>query len=183
MKSGQGVTGNIFKRLFNYFNTKRYEKKAVKKEYIDGVKSMKWLIRGGKAATLAGAVYLAEYWSRVDNVVQVNLRQDYLSLMQEISSEVERCVSSPTTDFKTFFKELMNQLENYFSFEVYEGENSINLTQEGKILNQIYKQLGGDNNSSDNLKIIKVNKLLTPEEYSTEAKEIRQKLKYYKIFT
>jgi hypothetical protein len=176
MKSGQNVTGNLFKRLFNYFNTKRYEQISKNKEYKKDWDKVKWKIRVGKLAVLAGAVYLGKYFS-TGNYNAETLNEKYMYLWEEVNSEVSKAIDKPD-DFKQFYEELQYQLANYFNFELFSHERDVVTIPEGKVINRLMKHLLDSNNLNDNpnVKLIKVTKLLTNDEYESEVKEIRMKL-------
>jgi hypothetical protein len=171
MKNGQGVTSNIFKRLFNYINTKRYERKEQHKEFKKDWGKVKWQYRALKLAVITGVYYAGLYFSKHEyNVETINAK--YMNLWEEISNEVQKGLNNKV-DFGQFYEELQDQLINYYKFELFE-DRQISNTKEGKVIERILKQL--DTNNID-LKILNVKYLLTPEENEAEVKEVRAKLK------
>jgi hypothetical protein len=173
MKNGQGVTSNIFKRMFNYINTKRYERREWQQEYKKDWGKVKWQYRAFNFAVILGVYYTGQYFSKYEYNHE-KIKENYLSLWEELSNEVTKGLNTQPIDFKRFINELQEQLVNYYKLEIYEDRKTIAGNKEGQAINTILNQLTKEKDI--NLKLLRVNKLLSPEEHGSETKELRNKL-------
>jgi hypothetical protein len=153
---------NVFKRFWNYLSKARYEKNLKYTEYKKT--SPIWKYRILKVGFLLSCYGFGQY------IVNRNISaKDDFHIIEQINEIINKNIDNINNmGLGMFLNEIKAHTANYYNI------NLVN-NKESNIIIQIAKSL--DPNIEKYIRVIKVDKLLTEQEYKEEAPEIVQKLK------
>jgi hypothetical protein len=115
MNKSNPVQQGFFKRLLNYFNTIRYEKKRLNKEkYLVNWDKIKWRYRFGKIAFICTFYFVGNYLLVSKNIDRVAINEEKEKMVDQYKS----FISSNWNKFDdpNYFKQLKQSTESLSKF-------------------------------------------------------------------